>query len=101
MTAVKPDSSLTISFSTWMTDMPTRPATPKGTPARPWAEFPQTADGAFQYFCSLLGEPYQGAKHDERWFALFDEAAQGKDPDQFTPEDVLRLFQAIRDGMAK
>ena len=80
---------------------PTRPATPKGTPASPWAEFPQTADGAFQYFCSLLGEPYQGAKHDERWFALFDEAAQGKDPDQFTPEDVLRLFQAIRDGMAK
>ena len=28
ITAVKPDSSLTISFSTWMTDMPTRPATP-------------------------------------------------------------------------
>lgn len=80
---------------------PTRPAMPKGTPANPWAEFPQTADGAFQYFCSLLGEPYQGAKHDERWFALFDEAAQGKDPDQFAPEDVLRLFQAIRDGMAK
>ena len=28
ITAVKPDSSETITFSTWMTDMPTRPATP-------------------------------------------------------------------------
>lgn len=79
---------------------PTRPAAAPAK-AKPWADYPQTADGAFQYFCSLLGEPYQGAKHDERWFALFDEAAQGKDPDQFTPADVQRLFQAIRDGMAK
>jgi hypothetical protein len=79
------------------------PTRPQGGPAqpKPWAEFPQTCDGAFAYFCSLLGEAYSGAKHDEKWFALFDAAAQGKDPDEFDAADVQRLFQTIRDGMAK
>ena len=78
------------------------PTSPEAAPAKadPWAEFPQTADGAFAYFCSLLGEPYSGAKHDEKWFALFDAAAQGKDPDEFDAADVQRLFQTIKDGMA-
>ena len=89
---------------------PSRPSAPaQAAPTRPaaapaqtktWAEFPQTADGAFAYFCSLLGEAYSGAKHDEKWFALFDAAAQGKDPDEFDAADVKRLFQTIKDGMA-
>jgi len=89
---------------------PSRPAAAPATPSRPaggapakadpWAEYPKTCDGAFAYFCSLLGEAYSGAKHDEKWFALFDAAAQGKDPDEFTQEDVQRLFQTIKDGMA-
>lgn len=79
---------------------PSRPAVGAPAKADPWAEFPQTCDGAFAYFCSLLGEPYSGAKHDERWFALFDAAAQGKDPDQFDAADVRKLFQTIKDGMA-
>lgn len=80
---------------------PSRPA--GGAPAKPkpWADFPQTADGAFDYFCSLLGEPYEGAKHEDRWFELFDASRQGKDADEFTPEDVQRLFQTIEDGMAR
>ena len=84
---------------------PTRPAAsarPVAAPAaaKPWASYPQTADGAFDYFCSLLGEPYEGAKHEEKWFELFDAAAQGKDPDEFDAADVQRLFQTIKDGMA-
>lgn len=89
---------------------PSRPAAAPATPSRPaggapakadpWAEYPKTCDGAFAYFCSLLGEAYSGAKHDERWFALFDAAAQGKDPDEFDAADVQRLFQTIKDGMA-
>lgn len=89
---------------------PSRPATAPATPSRPaggapakadpWAEYPKTCDGAFAYFCSLLGEAYSGAKHDEKWFALFDAAAQGKDPDEFDAADVQRLFQTIKDGMA-
>jgi hypothetical protein len=89
---------------------PSRPAAAPATPSRPaggapakadpWAEYPKTCDGAFAYFCSLLGEAYSGAKHDEKWFALFDAAAQGKDPDEFTQEDVQGLFQTIKDGMA-
>ena len=63
--------------------------------------FPQTADGAFAYFSSLLGEPYQSAKHDGRWFDIFDAAANGKDPDELGEEDVQRLFAAVRDEMAK
>ena len=84
---------------------PTRPAAsarPVAAPAaaKPWASYPQTADGAFDYFCSLLGEPYEGAKHEEKWFELFDAARQGKDVDEFTQEDTQRLFQTIKDGMA-
>lgn len=84
---------------------PTRPAAsarPVAAPAaaKPWASYPQTADGAFDYFCSLLGEPYEGAKHEEKWFELFDAARQGKDVDEFTQEDTQRLFQMIKDGMA-
>ena len=88
---------------------PSRPAAAPAAPARPagpakanpWDGFPKTCDGAFQYFCSLLGEPYSGAKHDEMWFSLFDEAAQGKDPDELTQMDVERLFITIGGGMAK
>lgn len=90
---------------------PSRPAAAPATPSRPaggarakpkpWAEFPQTADGAFDYFCDLLGEPYEGAKHEEKWFELFDAARQGKDVDEFDAADVQRLFQTIKDGMAK
>ena len=65
----------------------------------PWDGYPKNADGAFAYFCSLLGEPYQSAKHDERWFSIYDGAAQGKDPDQFTPADVERLFAAVKAAM--
>ena len=89
---------------------PSRPAAAPATPSRPaggapakadpWAEYPKTCDGAFAYFCSLLGEAYSGAKHDEKWFALFDAAAQGKDPDEFDAADVQRLFQTVKDGMA-
>ena len=80
---------------------PSRPAGGAPKKANPWDEFPKTCDGAFQYFCDLLGEPYSGAKHDEKWFELFDAAAAGKDPDEFTQMDVERLFLMIRDGMAK
>ena len=80
---------------------PAAPARPAAAPAaKPWASYPQTADGAFDYFCSLLGEPYEGAKHEEKWFELFDAARQGKDVDEFTQEDTQRLFQTIKDGMA-
>ncbi len=79
---------------------PSRPAPEGAEGDLPWAGFPQTAEGAFRYFCSLLGEPYSGAKHDDRWFALFDGVAGGKDPDTFAPDDVQRLFRAVRDGMA-
>lgn len=84
---------------------PSRPAAAPATPSRPaggapakvdpWAEYPKTCDGAFAYFCSLLGEAYSGAKHDEKWFALFDAAAQGKDPDEFTPQDIQTLFACV------
>ena len=63
-----------------------------------WAEFPQTADGAFAFFCSLLGEPYSPAKHDDKWFAVYDKASNGKDPDEFDAADVQRLFQAVADA---
>lgn len=86
------------------------PAASRGrTPARPapapaaqkpaWDGYPRNTDGAFAYFCSLLGEPYQSAKHDEKWFAIYDGAAQGKDPDQFAPADVERLFAAVKAAM--
>ena len=63
-----------------------------------WAEFPQTSDGAFAYFCSLLGEPYSSAKHDDKWFSVYDKASNGKDPDEFDAADVHRLFQAVADA---
>lgn len=75
----------------------TRPAAAPAQP-QPWAEFPQTADGAFAYFCSLLGEPYSSAKHDDKWFAVYDKASNGKDPDEFDAADVQRLFQAVADA---
>ena len=83
--------------STPAQDAPTRPA---AAPAqtKTWAEFPQTADGAFAYFCSLLGEPYSSAKHDDKWFAVYDKASNGKDPDEFDAADVQRLFQAVADA---
>lgn len=79
---------------------PTAPTRPSATPAaKPWAEFPQTTDGAFAFFSSKLGEPYSPAKHDEQWFAIFDKVSNGKDPDEFTPEDVQRLFEAVANGV--
>lgn len=76
---------------------PTRPAasTPPSGANADWANYPQTCDGAFGYFCSRLGEPYSSAKHDERWFDIFDRAAEGKDPDQFAPADIERLFRCV------
>lgn len=88
---------------------PAAPTRPAGVPARPaaepapWADYPQTCEGAFAYFCALLkerGEEYSGAKHDEAWFAIFDGAANGKDPDQFGADDVQRLFASVRSTMA-
>ena len=76
---------------------PTRPAAAPAQP-KPWAEFPQTADGAFAYFCKKLGEPYSSEKHDGQWFDIFDKAANGKDPDEFDAADVQRLFQAVCDA---
>lgn len=77
--------------------IPTRP-TAKAPAAKPWADYPQTADGAFLFFCAKLearGEKYASAKHDEEWFGIFDRAAAGKDPDEFTPQDVEMLFQTV------
>ena len=85
---------------------PSRPAAPQApsraparAPAPPqgkaWEKFPSNVDGAFAYFSSLLGEPYQSAKHDDAWFSIYDEASEGKDPDEFTQDDVKRLFEAI------
>ena len=85
---------------------PSAPARPAPVPARPaakpaaspWASYPQTADGAFAFFCAKLnerGEEYQSAKHDDKWFDVFDKAAEGKDPDEFGPEDVQRLFACV------
>jgi hypothetical protein len=74
---------------------PTAPASVStGTP-KPWASFPQTSDGAFAYYCSLLGEPYKSEKHDEKWFETYDSVANGKDPDELTPADVQALFKAV------
>ena len=69
-----------------------KPAAPE---EKPWASFPQTVDGAFAYYCSLLGEPYKSEKHDEKWFEIYDSVANKKDPDQLTPSDVQALFKAV------
>lgn len=79
------------------------PARPAAVPARPaagspWDTYPRSVDGAFAYYCSTLGEPYQSAKHDEKWFGIYDRVAEGKDPDQFTPADVQALFRAVQAG---
>ena len=74
-----------------------RPAASPAAP-NPWAAFPQTADGAFTFFCSKLkarGEEYSSAKHDDEWFDIYDKAAQGKDPDEFTPQDIQTLFTCV------
>lgn len=74
---------------------PTRPAAAPAKEPKPWASFPQTADGAFAYFCSTLGEKYESAKHDEKWFDIYDGVANGKDPDQFSAADIQALFKAV------
>lgn len=77
------------------TAVPARPQSiAAGTP-KPWASFPQTSDGAFAYYCSLLGEPYKSEKHDEKWFETYDSVANGKDPDQLSPADIQALFKAV------
>ena len=77
---------------------PVRPAEKPSEEPKPWADFPQTADGAFSFFCKKLGEPYSSEKHDEKWFGIYDSVANGQDPDEFTPADVQRLFQAVCDA---
>ena len=74
---------------------PARAPAPAPSNSKPWEKFPSTVDGAFAYFSSLLGEPYQSAKHDDAWFKIYDEASKGKDPDEFTQDDVKRLFESI------
>lgn len=88
---------------------PTRPAAAPARPAaapasaKPWAEYPQTCDGAFAFYCALLKErrkeDYSSEKHDAEWFEIFDGARQGKDPDEFTPADVQRLMEAVDNGV--
>lgn len=68
---------------------------PAPAPAKPWEKFPQTADGAFDYYCSLLNEPYQQAKHNDAWFEIFDEVSGGQAPDENDPDFVKRLFESI------
>jgi hypothetical protein len=74
---------------------PARPQSIAADAPKPWASFPQTSDGAFAYYCSLLGEPYKSEKHDEKWFETYDSVANGKDPDELTPADVQALFKAV------
>ena len=82
---------------------PTRPSVAGLAKAKPWADYPQTADGAFAFFCSLLKErrkvDYSSEKHDDEWFEIFDAARRGKDPDEFSPEDIQRLMEAVDNGV--
>lgn len=95
---------------------PAAPVRPGAAPARPAAapapvrhvakpsDFPQDANGAFSFFCARLeehGEKYASAKHDGRWFEIFDSVANGQDPDLFTPEETESLFQAVEKAFAK
>ena len=87
---------------------PTRPAASARPVAAPTAakpsDFPQDADGAFSFFCARLkehGEKYASAKHDGRWFEIFDSVANGQDPDLFTPQETESLFQAVDKAFAK
>ena len=94
---------------------PAAPARPGAAPARPGAapapvrhvakpsDFPQDANGAFSFFCARLeehGEKYASAKHDGRWFEIFDSVANGQDPDLFTPQETESLFQAVEEAFA-
>ena len=79
---------------------PARPAAVPARPseAKPYAAYPQDANGAFAYFCALVdarGEKYNSAKHDAVWFDLFDRVAQGQDPDLLTPQQVDALFAEV------
>lgn len=74
---------------------PTAPTRPAPAEETPWASYPQTADGAFAFYCASLPEKYDSAKHDQAWFDIYDSVANGKDPDQFTPADVQALFKAV------
>ena len=87
---------------------PSRPVTTPAAPSRapaadPLAKYPKTCDGAFAFFCAALKErrkeDYSSEKHDEMWFGIYDGAAQGKDPDEFTPADVQRLMEAVDNGV--
>lgn len=103
---------------------PAAPARPGAAPARPAAapapvrhvakpfDFPQDANGAFSFFCARLeehGEKYASAKHDGRWFEIYDSIASnprdpqdpGKDPDELTQQEVERLFEAVDEAFAK
>lgn len=102
---------------------PSRPAAapqaPSRAPARAPApaqakpsDFPQDANGAFSFFCARLeehGEKYASAKHDGRWFEIYDSIASnprdpqdpGKDPDELTQQEVENLFEAVDEAFAK
>ena len=103
---------------------PAAPARPGAAPARPAAapapvrhvakpsDFPQDANGAFSFFCARLeehGEKYASAKHDGRWFEIYDSIASnprdpqnpGKDPDELTQQEVENLFEAVDEAFAK
>ena len=81
------------------TAAPQRPQSVAADDPKPWASFPQTSDGAFAFYCSLLGEPYKSEKHDEKWFDIYDKTANGKDPDQLSPADVQALFKAVSESV--
>ncbi len=103
---------------------PAAPARPGAAPARPAtapapvrhvakpSDFPQDANGAFSFFCARLeehGEKYASAKHDGRWFEIYDSIASnprdpqdpGKDPDELTQQEVENLFEAVDEAFAK
>lgn len=94
---------------------PAAPARPEAAPARPAAapapvrhvakpsDFPQDANGAFSFFCARLEEhheKYASAKHDGRWFDIYDGVANGKDPDELTQQEVDNLFEAVDESFA-
>lgn len=81
---------------------PVRPAAAPAADAvaQDWANYPATGDGVFAYFCSKLSEPYASDKHDDKWFAIYDAASGGKDPDEFTDADTQRMFRAVYDAFS-
>lgn len=87
---------------------PAAPARPAAAPApvrhvaKP-SDFPQDANGAFTFFCARLEEhheKYASAKHDGRWFDIYDGVAKGKDPDELTQQEVDNLFEAVDESFA-